>query len=185
MATETHDALSATASACLSSGGSPSDMPQLCGAWFGNQIFWLAIALIVLYFILSRIALPRIAAVLAERQGTITNDLAAAEDLKAKATEAEEAYKQALADAKAEAQKIIAETKASIKKDLDRANEEADAEIKAKTAEGEKKIAEIREGALDAVKEVAKDVTTELVASMGQKADGRSVSAAVNARMKG
>ncbi|WP_104020125.1 F0F1 ATP synthase subunit B' [Roseovarius nitratireducens] len=181
MATETHDAVSA----CLDSGGGAVGMPQLCGDWFGNQIFWLAIALVVLYFILSRIALPRIAAVLAERQGTITNDLAAAEDLKSKAAEAEEAYKQALADAKAEAQKIVAETKASIKKDLDRANEEADAEIKAKTAEGEKKIAEIREGALDAVKEVAKDVTTELVASMGQKADGRSVSAAVNARMKG
>jgi len=160
-------------------------MPQLCGAWFGNQIFWLAIALVVLYFILSRIALPRIAAVLAERQGAITNDLAAAEDLKARAIEAEEAYKQALADAKAEAQKIIAETKAAIREDLDRANETADAEIKAKTAEGEKKIAEIRAGAMDAVKVVAKDVTAELVASMGQTADGRSVTAAVNARMKG
>ena len=71
MATETHDAVSA----CLDSGGGAVGMPQLCGDWFGNQIFWLAIALIVLYFILSRIALPRIAAVLAERQGTITNDL--------------------------------------------------------------------------------------------------------------
>lgn len=181
MATETHDAVSA----CLDSGGGAIGMPQLCGEWFGNQIFWLAIALVVLYFILSRIALPRIAAVLAERQGTITNDLAAAEDLKARATEAEEAYKKALADAKAEAQKIIAATKASIKEDLAKANEEADAEIKARTDEGEKKIAEIRAGALDAVKDVAKDVTAELVASMGQKADGRSVNAAVNARMKG
>lgn len=181
MATETHSAVSA----CINSHGGAVGMPQLCGDWFGNQIFWLAIALVVLFFILSRIALPRIAAVLAERQGTITNDLAAAEDLKARAVEAEEAYKKALADAKAEAQKIIAETKASIREDLAKANEEADAEIKARTDEGEKMIAEIREGALDAVKDVAKDVTAELVASMGQKADGRSVSAAVNARMKG
>lgn len=164
---------------------SASGLPQLDFSTFGNQIFWLTVALVVLYFILSRIALPRIAAVLAERQGTITNDLTAAEDLKARAVEAEEAYKQALADAKAEAQKIIAETKAAIREDLDRATEEADAEIKARTAEGEKKIAGIRAGALDAVKDVAKDVTAELVASMGQKADGRSVTAAVNARMKG
>ena len=57
----------------------------------------------MIYFVLSRIALPRIAAVLAERQGTITNDIAAAEELKAKAVEAEEAYNKALADAKAEA----------------------------------------------------------------------------------
>jgi F-type H+-transporting ATPase subunit b len=160
-------------------------LPQLDFSTFGNQIFWLAVALVVLYFILSRIALPRIAAVLAERQGTITNDLTAAEELRTRAVEAEEAYKQALADARTEAQKIIAETKAAIRKDLDRANEEADAEIKARTAEGEKKIADIRAGALDAVKEVARDVTAELVAAMGQKADGRSVNAAVNARMKG
>jgi F-type H+-transporting ATPase subunit b len=164
---------------------SASGLPQLDFSTFGNQIFWLAVALVVLYFILSRIALPRIAAVLAERQGTITNDLAAADDLKARAVEAEEAYKKALAEASAEAQKIIAETKAAIREDLDRANAEADAEIKAKTAEGEKKIADIRAGALDAVRDVAKDVTAELVASMGQKADGRSVTAAVNARMKG
>ncbi|MET4102339.1 F-type H+-transporting ATPase subunit b [Roseovarius sp. MBR-78] len=164
---------------------SATGLPQLDFSTFGNQIFWLLVALVVIYFILSRIALPRIAAVLAERQGTITNDLAAAEDLKARAVEAEEAYKKALADAKAEAQKIIAETKAAIREDLDRANEKADAEIKARTDEGEKRIAEIRAGALDAVKAVAGDVAGELVAAMGQKPDGRSVNAAVNARMKG
>jgi len=164
---------------------SASGLPQLDASTFGNQIFWLLVALVVIYFILSRIALPRIAAVLAERQGTITNDLAAAEDLKAKAVQAEEAYKKALAEARAEAQKIVAETNSAIKADLDRANTEADAQIKARTEEGEKKIAEIRESALDAVRDVAKDVTAELVAAMGQKADGRSVTAAVNARMKG
>ena len=72
--------------------GAPG-LPQLDVTTFGNQIFWLAVALVAIYFILSRIALPRIAAVLAERQGTISNDLAAAEDLKTRATEAEEAYK--------------------------------------------------------------------------------------------
>ena len=166
-------------------GADAGGLPQLDFSTFGNQIFWLLVALVAIYFILSRVALPRIAAVLDERRGTITGDLETAEQLKERAAEAEEAYKQALADAKAEAQKIIAETKASIKEDLDRANEEADAEIRAKTEEGEKKIAEIRAGAVDAARDVAKEVTAELVASMGQKADGRSVSAAVNARMKG
>lgn len=164
---------------------SASGLPQLDFSTFGNQIFWLAIALVVLYFILSRIALPRIAAVLAERNGTITNDLAAADELRSRAAEAEKARDKALAEAKAEAQRVIAETKAAIREDLVRANAEADAEIRAKTEEGEKKIAEIRAGAVDAAREVAKDVTAELVATMGQKADGRSVNAAVNARMKG
>ena len=71
-----------------------------------------------------------------------------------------------------------------MKDELARANAEADAEIAEKTAEGEKKIAEIRDSAAEAVREVAKDVTSELVAAMGQKADGRSVNAAVNAQLK-
>uniref|UniRef100_UPI002618C81D F0F1 ATP synthase subunit B' n=1 Tax=uncultured Lentibacter sp. TaxID=1659309 RepID=UPI002618C81D len=141
--------------------------------------------LVVIYLVLSRVALPRIAAVLAERQGTITNDIATAEDLKQKAVEAEEAYNKALADARTEANTIIADTKADIQKDLDVALAKADAEIAAKTAEGEKAIAAIREGALESVKTVAKDTAKELVAAMGGTADAKTITAAVTARMKG
>jgi len=160
-------------------------MPQLNPDYFANQIFWLIITLLVIYFVLSRVALPRIAAILAERQGTITNDIAAAEDLKAKAEAAEAAYDKALADARAEAQRIAGETKAAIQADLDVAIEKADAEIAAKAAESEKAIADIRAGAQDAIKEVAKDAAAEIVAVMGGKADAKAITAAVNARMKG
>ena len=160
-------------------------MPQLDFSTWGNQIFWLVITLVVIYLILSRVALPRIASVLAERQGTITNDIAAAEDLKAKAQEAEAAYDKALIDARAEAGRIVAETKVGIQADLDKAIATADTKIAAKAAEGEKVIAEIRAGALDNVKVVAKDTAKEIVAAMGGKADAKSITAAVTARMKG
>ena len=160
-------------------------MQQLDFSTWGNQIFWLVITLVVIYLILSRVALPRIASVLAERQGTITNDIAAAEDLKAKAQEAEAAYDKALIDARAEAGRIVAETKAGIQADLDKAIATADTKIAAKAAEGEKVIAEIRAGALDNVKVVAKDTAKEIVAAMGGKADAKSITAAVTARMKG
>lgn len=180
MATETQDATGHAPEAAAEVG-----MPQLDLTTFGNQIFWLLVTLVVIYFVLSRIALPRIAAVLAERQGTITNDLAAAEDLKARAVEAEEVYNKALADARVEAQNIVTATKAEIKADLNDAIAKADAEISAKAAEGEKKIAEIRAGAMESVKEVAKDTTKEIVAAMGGKADAKTVNAAITARMKG
>jgi len=165
--------------------GAPPGMPQLDIGTFDNQVFWLLITLVVIYFVLSRVALPRIAAILAERQGTITNDIAAAEDLKAKAQDAEAAYDKALADARAEAQRISAETKATIQADLNVAIAKADAEIAARTAESEKAIAEIRAGAMEAVAEVAKDTAKEIVAVMGSKADQSAINAAVSARMKG
>jgi F-type H+-transporting ATPase subunit b len=160
-------------------------MPQLCPDWMGNQIFWLAITLVVIFLILSKIALPRIAAILAARQGAITNDLAAAEDLKQRAVEAEEAYTKALADARAEAGRIVAEAKAEIQAELDIEIAKADAEIGAKAAESEKAIEAIRVGAVDAVKDVAKDTAKEIVAAMGGTADARTITSAVTARMKG
>jgi len=179
MATETQGSAGQAAEAA------PTGMPQLDFATYGNQIFWLLVTLVAIYFILSRIALPRIAAVLAERKGTISNDIAAAEDLKAKAADAEEAYNKALADARVEANRIVAETKDEIKSDLDAAMQEADAEIAAMAAEGEKKIAEIQANASESVKEVAKETAKDVVAAMGAKAEARTVTAAVNARLKG
>lgn len=160
-------------------------MPQLDFSTFPNQIFWLVVTLIVIYFILSRVALPRIGAVLAERQSTITNDIAAAEELKQRAQEAEAAYDQALIDARAEANKIVADAKAEIQADLDVQMAKADAEIAAQTAESEKAIAEIQDGAADAVKAVAKDTAKEIVAAMGGKADAKTITAAINAALKG
>jgi len=164
---------------------SGAGMPQLDFGTFPNQIFWLAVALVVIFLVLSRAALPRIAGVLAERKGTITNDIAAAEELKQKAAEAEEAYNVALAEARAEAQKIVNEAKAEIQAELDAASAKADAEIAAKTAESEAAIAEIRAGAVEAVKTVAKDVTGEILSSLGFKADARSITSAITARLKG
>lgn len=173
MATETHGATEAVA------------MPQLDFATFPNQIFWLLVTLVVIYFVLSKIALPRISSVLAERSGTIMNDISAAEELKLKAQDAENAYNKALAEAKAEAQRIAGEANAAIQADLDVALAKADAEIAAKAAESEAAIAEIRDNAADSVKVVAKDTAKELIAAFGGKADAKTLTAAINARLKG
>ena len=160
-------------------------MPQLDFATFPNQIFWLAVTLVVIYLVLTKIALPRIATVLSDRQDTITGDISAAEELKAKAHEAEEAYLKALADARVEAARIVAEAKAEIQGDLDIAIAKADAEIAAQSAESAKAIQAIRDGAMDSVKAVAKDTAKEIVAALGSKADAKTITAAVTARMKG
>lgn len=177
MATEAHEAAAAATHAV--------GMPQLDISTWANQIFWLLVALVVIYFVLSRVALPRIGAVLAERSGTITNDLAAAEELKQKAVAAEKAYNDALAKARAEAAKIVAQAKAEIQADLDIATAKADSEIAAKVVQSEARIGEIRAGALESVTEVANDTALELVSVLGGQADLETVSAAVAARLKG
>ncbi len=182
MATEPSEG---TASACVDAYGSAIGMPQLCADWFPNQIFWLIVTLIAIFFILTRLALPRIAAVLAERAGTITNDLAAAENLKDKAREAEEAYEKALAEARAEAGRIVTEARAALQAQLEAEMAKADKQIAERTSESERKLAEIRDQALDSVSAVARDTAGEIVSLFGAKADGAAIDAAVAARMKG
>jgi len=187
MATETtHGEEAGLAAADAAHGGSETvGMPQLDFSTFPNQIFWLVVTLVVVYLILSRVALPRIASVLAERQGTITNDVAAAEELKLRALNAEAAYNQALADARSEAGKIVDAAKAEIHAELDTARAKADAEIAAKAAESEQAIVDIRATAIDSVREVAKSTTGDIVAAMGGQADAKTIDAAIAAQMKG
>lgn len=184
MATETTEVAQAAKGAAEASGNAVG-MPQLDFSTWPNQIFWLAVTLVVIYLILTRVALPRIGAVLAERRGTIINDIAAAEDLKAKAVEAEKAYNDALAAARAEAAKIVAKARADIQGELDAATAAADAQIAERVAASEVSIAEIRAGAMDSVTEVARDTAAEIVAALGGKIDAKAVAASVAERMKG
>ncbi len=161
-------------------------MPQLDPAFMPNLIFWLVVTMVVLYFLLSKIALPRIASIVVDRHEAISNDLEAAADLKKKAEEAEAAYNKALADARAQAQKIAAEAKAEIQAQLADATAKADAEIAAKAAESEARITEIRDSAVKSVEEVAADAAAGIVdALLPGTSDDAAVKAAVATAMKG
>lgn len=161
-------------------------MPQLDFATFPNQIFWFVLTFFALYFLLSRVAMPRIASILEDRHNAISSDLEKAAELRAKAEEAEEAYNQALADARVEAHRIAAETKAEIGKVLEAAIAKADAEIAAQTAESEVRISEIRASALKSVEQVAIDAAGAIVAALMPSAiDDAATSKAIGERLKG
>ncbi|HUS55426.1 MAG TPA: F0F1 ATP synthase subunit B' [Thermohalobaculum sp.] len=161
-----------------------SGLPQLDFTTFPSQIFWLAVTCFVLFQLMNKIALPRIASVLEERADAIADDLDRAEEFKRKASEAEAAYQQALADARTMAQGIVAETKAAIQKDVDAAMARADAEISARAGESEKRIREIRDSAIAAVAEVANDTAVAIIDRvMPDVMDAAAIKAAVQSRL--
>jgi len=181
--------LAAAAAAGAANGGQDGEqagLPQLAFETYPSQIFWLIVSIVVLFYLMSRVALPRIASVLEERADAIADDLDKAEDFKRRAEHAEQAYEKALADARSKAQAIAAETRAEIQKQVDAEMAKADAEISARTAEGEKRIAEIRDGAKQAAGEVARDIAHAVAeAVMPGLADRDAVEAAVNAGLEG
>ncbi len=163
-----------------------SGMPQLDFSTFPNQIFWLVVALIIIYLIVSRMALPRIGSVIEDRHNAIANDIEQAADFKRKAEEAEQAYNTALAEARSEAMRIAGEAKAEIQKEVDVELAKADAEISAKAAESEVRIGEIRDSAIKSIEEVANDVAGDIVSAIVPSAsDAKALKAAIAARLKG
>src|SRR5262245_5186698 len=69
-------------------GGHGGGFPPFESHNFPSQVLWLAITFAALYFLMSRLALPRVASILETRAGRIASDLAEAQRLK---TETEQA----------------------------------------------------------------------------------------------
>src|SRR5690606_18305588 len=69
-----------------------SAFPPFDPSTFGTQLIWLALTFVVLYFTMSRLALPRIGAILTDRKGRIDGDLAAADNARQKTDAAIAAY---------------------------------------------------------------------------------------------
>jgi len=159
-------------------------LPQLDVTAYPTQIFWLVVGFVVLYQLMAKVALPRIAQVLEERADAIADELDRAEEFRRKAAEAEAAYEQALAEARARAQAIANETRARIQKEIDAAMARADAEIAERVAESEKRIAEIRASAAEAVREVAEETARTIIETiLPETLDAEAVKAAVAARV--
>jgi len=157
-------------------------MPQLDITTFAPQIFWLAVSFVVLYVLMSRLALPRIGAILAARSGQIEGDLDAARRLKAEAEAAVAAYEKALSDARSRAQAEIARTNAQIAAEQDRRRQELEASLSAQAADAEARIRATRDAALADLKTVAADVARAMASRLAGTDIGAEAAARAVAR---
>ena len=91
--------------------GEHGGFPPFQSQTFASQLVWLAIAFVLLYVLMAKLALPRVGAVIENRQKRIDDDIAEAGRLKQQSDAAVAAYEKALADARARAQAIANETR--------------------------------------------------------------------------
>ena len=86
--------------------GAEGGMPQLNFHDFAPQLVWLVITFVVLYLVMSRLAVPAISDTLEKRQGKIQGDLDAAEKASEDTRALVAAYEKRLADAREEARRL-------------------------------------------------------------------------------
>ena len=168
--------------ATAASSSSGPKLPQLDLATYSSQVFWLIISFVVLYFLVAKLAMPRIAEVLEERQERIEDDLDKAETLKKEAYQVRIEYEKALSAAREKAQDATRHAQEEIAKRSAEAESAAQVKVTVMLEEAEKRIAASKTGAegtsVDPVSSLERSVAQEVVANAVQKLIGVDVTAA-------
>lgn len=154
--------------------------PPFDPATFGSQIFWLILTFGLLYYLMSKVALPRISTILEERNDRIADDLAEAESLKRETDEAIAAYEQSLAEARRTAHGIAQTARDEAKAEIQSERTKIEAELEKKLVGAETRISKVRDAALSDIDTIAREAAQALVQTlMGTEPGEKEVAQAV------
>ncbi len=160
--------------------------PPFQSETFALQLLWLALAFGLLYWMMSKIIVPRIGGLLADRSARITADLDTAAKAKAKAEEAGEAYEKSLVEARARAQGIAHSTRESVNSASDARRKAVEGELAAKLATSESRIIKMKDKAMANVDGIAADAAISIVQKLtGVAPTAATADAAVKSLTKG
>lgn len=155
-------------------------MPQFDAATFPSQLIWLIITFVALYLAMARVALPRIASVLEERQRRVSGDLDKAESLKAEAEQVLADYEKSMAEARTSAQELLRQTREELAAEAAERQQELAGRIAQNTQAAEQRIEAARSEAIGNIRSVAVEVaqaaTRRLIGvEIDEDAAGRAV----------
>jgi F-type H+-transporting ATPase subunit b len=173
-------AQAAAANPDLASGHQENVFPPFDAHSFASQIVWLVIIFGALYWLMSRVALPRVENILDARKHRLATDLDDAAAMQAQAKAAGEAYDKTLADARARAQSMAQAQHDKLNAESDAKRHTLEDELNGKLAAAETQIAATRARAMSNVATIAEDAAMALVDHLtGRTPDRAAVSAAV------
>ena len=160
-------------------------MPQFDPTFFPSQIFWLVVAFVALYLVVSRFAIPRVGDILEQRARLIQDDLDRAAHLKADTDAAIAAYEQAMSDARNQARDVMASVSNDIKRIVDSQTAAVSTEINKQIAEAELRIAKAKQDAMASIKSIAADTAKDAISKLaGMTPDAAKLDAAVTSALK-
>ena len=139
----------------------------------------------LLYWLMSRVALPRVGAIVDARAGKIADDLAGAQKLKDETDQAIAGYEKKLADARTNAQSIAGQTRDKLMAEADGRRKTLEASLADRLHEAEKTIVQTKTQAMSNVRSIASEAASAIVERLlGTKPDGKAVTDAVDQALK-
>jgi F-type H+-transporting ATPase subunit b len=161
-------------------------MPQLSqlSEVYLSQLFWLAVALGFIFFVIARGMVPKIQATVDQREGKIAADLERAQAARREADETEAAWRARMDAARAEAARLTQEAKNESARQTEAKVKKAADKINAKAEAAEAKIREAAVAARSEIEAVAADATQQMIERLtGLKVDRKEAAQAVKAEL--
>ena len=144
-------------------GGGESAFPPFDPHTYPTSILWLIVTFGILYWTMSRYALPRVGSILKERSDKIHERLAAARTMRAQAREASDTYERTLTEARSRSQELANETRNRVKAEQEGKRKTLETELDDKLKVAELRIAETKAGAMANVGQIATDTAAAIV----------------------
>ena len=156
-------------------------MPQLNPEFWISQIFWLTLTFGVLYFVLSKLILPKISKNLESRKSQILENIEAAEKQREDSDKKLKEYDEVILKSKSEAKTMFNQTREKALKDIMAKKEVLDQQIDDEINKAEKEIEVLRVSAPDKINKIAIETSSELLEKLiGSGVNSSSISAIVD-----
>jgi F-type H+-transporting ATPase subunit b len=160
-------------------------MPQLDITAFSPQIIWLVFTFFVLYVLMAKVALPRIGAILEQRQTRIDDNLDAAENLRKEASLDAENYDNSLAEAREVARIIVYDVTQKIVKEAAIQQEELSKRLSDELKVAEERINVAKASAISGIQDVATSIASEATKLLiGIQPSGNAVKKEISLALK-
>jgi F-type H+-transporting ATPase subunit b len=159
--------------------------PPFDATTFASQLIWLTITFVLLYLLMSRIALPRMASIIESRSARIADDLGEAQRLKDQSDTTLAEYEQSLADARMRAQGLISDLREDQARAAETARKSLEGQLADRIGEAEKSIAASKNAAMVHVRGIAEESAGAIVERLiGKPPSAKEAADAVAAVLK-
>ncbi len=156
-------------------------MPQLNPEFWISQIFWLILTFGTLYFILSKVILPKISANLELRKSQIQENIEAAEKQREESESKIKEYENIIIKSKQEANNIYKNAREKTIKEINSKKEVLEKQLDNEIKKAEQEIGILKKNSPEKINKIAIETSTELVRKLiGAEVNNSSVSAIVN-----
>lgn len=142
-------------------------MPQLDPASYSSQIFWLIVSFFSMFFIMSKIILPKISDILSQRQRKIDGSLSTAFELKKQAEDIIEKYEQAIEQAETRAAEAMQKAQNELKDKIAQKEQELVLHLEKKVKEGEEQIVKLQLDMAKKIDDISLDLADQIANKIG------------------